>query len=125
MNRRSTLSALLLIPAVATMQRATAQSSGRLTKKELRELMMTARTKADHQKIAGHYKAEADRLIEEAKDHEEMAEMYRKHPVIPVGKLQFPAGEKHCRDIAKGLRQAAEKTRALGAMHEAAAAKAN
>ena len=123
MKRRATLSALFMIPAIATVQQATAQSSARLTRKELRELMMAAKTKADHQRIADHYKAESDRLIEEAKEHEEMAEMYRKNPPLLAAKHPWAIGEKHCRGIAERLRQAAEKTRALAAMHEAATAK--
>lgn len=123
MNRRTTLSAWLLIPAIATVQRAAAQTGARLTKKELHGLMQTAKTKADHQKIAGHYKAEAGRLIDEAKEHEEMAEMYRKNPPYLAAKHPWAIGEKHCRGIAERLRQAAEKAGALAAMHEAAAAK--
>ncbi len=125
MKRRATLSALLLIPAAATMQRAVAQAGGRLSKKELRDLLTTAKTKADHQKIADHYKAESDRLIAEAKEHEEMAEMYRKNPPLLAAKHPWAVGEKHCRGIAERLRQAAEKATALAAMHEAAAAKVN
>ncbi len=124
MKRRVTLSALLMIPVISTVQQATAQSSARLTKKELRELMMTAKTKADHQRIADHYKAEADRLIEEAKEHEEMAEVYRKNPPYLAAKHPWAIGEKHCRGIAERLRQAAEKARSLATMHEAAAVKA-
>ncbi len=123
MKRRATLSALFMIPVLSTVQQATAQSRARLTGKELRELIMTAKTKADHQRIAGHYKAETDRLIEEAKEHEEMAVMYRKNPPYLAAKHPWAIGEKHCRGIAERLRQAAEKTRALATMHEAAAAK--
>jgi len=121
MKRRTTLAALLMIPTAVTLQRATAQSATRLTKKELRDLIMTAKTKEEHQRIADHYKAEADRLIEEAKDHEEMAEIYRKNPPSLASKHPGAIGYQHCRGIAERLRQAAEKTRALANMHEAMA----
>ena len=123
MKRRATLPALFMIPVISTVQQATAQPSTRLTKKELRELMMMAKTKADHQRIADHYKTEAARLIEDAKEHEEMAEMYRLKPPYLAAKHPWAIGEKHCRGIAERLRQAAEKARALASMHEAAAAK--
>ena len=118
MQRRASLAALLMIPTAVTFQRAMAQSDARLTKKELRDLIMMAKTKADHQRIADHYKAEASRLIEEAKDHEEMAEMYRKHPPYLASKHPAAIGYQHCRGIAQRLRQAAEKTNALAGMHE-------
>ncbi len=124
MNRRLTLAAMLLVP-IAAAQRASGQSGGRLTKKELRDLLMTAKLKADHQKIADHYRTDADRLLAEAKEHEEMAEMYKKNPPLLAAKHPWAIGEKHCRGIAERLRQAAEKTKALATMHEQAAAKAD
>jgi hypothetical protein len=121
MNRRTSISALLLIPAAATLKQATAQTAARLTKKELRDLLMSAKTKVDHQRIADHYRAEVDRLNGEAKEHEEMAVMYRQHPPLLAAKHPWAVGEKHCRGVAERLRQAAEKAKALVAMHEAMA----
>ena len=124
MNRRLTLTSLLFLPLAATQQ-AAAQSTNQLTHKELRELMMTAKTKADHQKIANHYKAEADHLLAEAKEHEEMADLYQKNPPLLSAKNPLAIGEKHCRGIAERLRQAAVQTRALSVMHDQVAAKTN
>lgn len=121
MNRRTSLTALLLIPAAAALKQAIAQTAARLTKKELHDLLMSAKTKADHQRIADHYRAEVERLKEEAKEHEEMAAMYRQHPPLLAAKHPWAVGEKHCRGIAQRLRQAAEKTNDLAGMHEAMA----
>jgi len=121
MNRRKSISSLLLMHAAATLERATAQTATRLTKKELRDLLMSAKTKADHQRMADHYRAEVDRLNEDAKEHEEMAEMYRQHPPLLAAKHPWAVGEKNCRGVAERLRQAAEKFKALVAMHEAMA----
>ena len=51
-----------------------------LSKKEVKALIASAKTKEDQLKLADFYKAETVRLEAEAKDHDEMAEMYRKNP---------------------------------------------
>jgi hypothetical protein len=38
------------------------------------------KTKDDHQKLADYYRVEMERFQEEAKDHDEMAEMYKNNP---------------------------------------------
>jgi hypothetical protein len=107
------------------MRRAAAQSDARLTKKESRELMMTAKTKADHLRLADYYKAEAERLAEEAKEHQEMALMYKKDPPLIASKHPTEVGEKHCRGIAEGLRKASDQMKALAAMHQSVTASLN
>lgn len=86
--------------------------------------MLSAKTKAEHQKIANHYKAESDHLLTQAKEHEEMADAYKRNPPLLAAKNPLAIGEKHCRGVAERLRQAAEGTKALANMHEQAAAKA-
>ena len=51
-----------------------------LSKKEVKALIASAKTREDHLKLADFYKAKAVRLEAEARDHDEMAEMYRKNP---------------------------------------------
>ncbi len=65
-----------------------------LNKKEVKALIASARTKEDHLKLADYYKAETERLQAEAKDHDEMAEMYRKNPT--------PMAVKHPEAIGEG-----------------------
>jgi hypothetical protein len=62
--------------------------------------------------------------LAEAKEHEEMAEMYRRNPHPLTSKNPAAIGEQHCRNIAKSYRQAAAKMQALAAMHEDMAKKA-
>jgi hypothetical protein len=89
-----------------------------LSKKEVKALIASAKTKEDHLKLADYYKAETERLEAEAKDHEEMAEMYRKNPSPLAVKHPEAIGEGHCHEIARRYREAAAKTRELAAMHE-------
>ena len=114
------LSLLTVIALAVTLLTAIAQtgSSQRLEKKELHALLMNAKTPQDHQRLAAHYRAKAERLNSEAKEHEEMAEMYRKNPGGPAAKHPYAAGVQHCRDIAKRYRESAAKTQALATLHE-------
>ena len=73
-----TLISLTLVVFVAAGYSAAGKPS--LSKKEVKALIASAKTKEDHLKLADYYKGEAARLEAEATDHDEMAEMYRKNP---------------------------------------------
>jgi hypothetical protein len=117
MKRISVLTIAALVVALLTAVAQTG-SGQRLPKKELHALLMSAKTPQEHQKLAAHYRAEAERLNSEAKEHEEMAEMYRKNPGGPAAKHPYATGEQHCRDIAKRYRESAAKMQALTTLHE-------
>jgi hypothetical protein len=89
-----------------------------LSKKEVKALIASAKTKEDHLKLADYYKAETERLDAAAKDHDEMAEMYRKNPTPLAVKHPEAIGEGHCKEIARRFRESATKTQELAAMHE-------
>ena len=89
-----------------------------LSKKEVKALISSAKTKEDHLKLADYYKAEALRLEAEAKDHDEMAEMCRKKPTPMAVKHPEAIGEGHCKEIARRFRGSATKTQELATMHE-------
>jgi hypothetical protein len=89
-----------------------------LTKKELKALIASAKTKDDHQKLADYYKAETERLQAEAKDHDEMAEAYQKNPGPMAVKHPEAFGEGHCHEMARRFREAAAQAQELAAMHE-------
>lgn len=114
---------LVLLMAGLT-QSGSAQPETRMSKKEMKELIVNAKSKEDHQKLASYYKQEADRLLAEAKEHEEMAEMYRKNPHPLEQKHPMAVGAGHCRYVAQRYRQAAAKTQTLAAFHEGLVKKA-
>jgi hypothetical protein len=88
-----------------------------LSKKEVKALIASAKTKEDHLKLADYYKAETVRLEAEAKDHDEMAEMYKKNPTPMAVKHPEAIGEGHCHEMARRYREAAAKAQELAAMH--------
>jgi hypothetical protein len=89
-----------------------------LSKKEVKALIASAKTKEDHLKLAEYYKSEVVRLQAEAEDHDEMAEMYRKNPTPMAVKHPEAIGEGHCKEIARRFRESASKTQELATTHE-------
>ena len=89
-----------------------------LSKKEVKALIASAKTKEDHLKLAEFYKTEVARLQAEATDHDEMAEMYRKNPSPLAVKHPEAIGEGHCKEIARRFRESASKAQELATMHE-------
>ncbi len=117
-----TIISLALVVFVAAGYSAAGKPS--LSKKEVKALIASAKTKEDHLKLADFYKGEAVRLEAEAKDHDDMAEMYRKNPTPMAVKHPEAFGEGHCKEIARRYRESAAKTQELAAMHEQLAATA-
>ena len=118
-NRRR-VSTLLLASATAVLfspVRATAEEEKpTLTKKELKALIANAKTPDDHRKIAAYYHAEAERLAEKQREHEEdLAEYQRNSSHYPS---KYPTMGDHCRQLAGYYTLAARKAQALADMHE-------
>ncbi len=97
-------------------------TAAELTTKQAKALAGTAKTPADHMKLAAYYKLEADRLDAEASDHEELAKQYRLNPVT-MGGGKYGGNTQgrtfdHCEASAKSLHDAAKSTRELADEHE-------
>jgi hypothetical protein len=109
---------VLLAFAVATAGPARGQDKVNLTSAELKELIRNAKEPADHQKIAQYFNQEADRLEAEAKDHVDLAAIYRGNPTLDESKHPMSgrtAG--HCDYFSKVAREAARADRQLAAAH--------
>lgn len=91
-----------------------------LSKKELKALIASAKTKDDHQKLADYYKAEKERLEGEAKDHEDLAKAYDENPGRPSmgSRTPFGQGASHCHRQAQLYTDQAKEAEALAALHE-------
>jgi hypothetical protein len=90
-----------------------------LTKKELKVLLATAKTAADHQKIASYYRGEAERLAAKARYHEEMAAQYLNSPLPFEGKFPYGTiGLSHCRQWTQTYKAKAQEAESLALLHE-------
>lgn len=65
-----TLAVLMIVTAVHT---PAAEPKGTLSSQEVRTLTATAKTPADHMKLARHYTAKAEKHEAEAKEHDALA----------------------------------------------------
>jgi len=101
----------------ATAQTPTTPRTQQLSKKEVKVLIATARTPADHERIAEYYRAKGQRLKSEQQDHQEMLEAYLKNPSAhPIPK--WPTMEQHCRNLISYYSKAAQQAFALADLHD-------
>jgi hypothetical protein len=111
----------LVATFLVTFQDARAAQPKQLTKKEVVALITTAKSPEDHMRLARYYKAEADRLEVEAKDHDELAATYRTSIASQAAAEKMPMAANtaaHCESFAKSVRDAANADRELAASHE-------
>jgi len=120
MNRRALKLALLMVtilvvPAIVSVPAAAKDKA--LSKTQLNHLIATAETKADHERIAQYFDAEATKYETEAKEHAELAQAYRKSGAASA---KYPGSMQtfnHCDSLSTSLEQAAENARQLAADH--------
>ena len=106
----------LLAMAVAAPLAQPAVHQDKLSRKELKALIASAKTRADHERIAAHYRAEAERLEAKHREHEEDLAEYYKNPARYPGK--YPTMGDHCRSLSAYYKMAAERATTLAEMHE-------
>ena len=88
-----------------------------LPAEQLRELVLTAKTPADHEKLAKHYAAEAARFNDDARLHAAMATAYR----TGDQRGSLAAASRHCARLVDQASEAAKVARELSMRHEAMA----
>jgi len=111
--------ALTLISFMA-VHPVSAQKSPTINKRELKVLLKTAKEPAEHQKIAAYYKQEAARLNQTAKEHEELATIYKQTPPNPAMESKHGSaveGTSHCNRWAELAREQAKESEALAILH--------
>jgi hypothetical protein len=105
-------------------QTATAQEAQKPSKKELKVLIANARTPADHEKIATHYRVEAEQLKLRQREHEKELAAYLENPSSHPSP-KWPTMEQHCRQLIFYYSKTAEKALALADLHDRMAKEAN
>src|SRR2546426_245519 len=100
-----------------TVIRAT-EAQPAVSKKDLKTAIENAKTPGDHQRIASYYKKQADRMNGEAKEHDELAEVYSKssNPHAMKHPMSGQTAE-HCKHFADYAHKAAEQAQELAKMH--------
>jgi hypothetical protein len=117
--------ALGMLTAVVSVA-ADAAKDKPMSKSELRNLIVNAKTVADHERIAQYFEAEAARYEAESKEHGELAQLYQRNTSSTPTK--YPGSSQsfqHCDSLSKSLQQAAKDARQLAAEHREMANQAN
>jgi hypothetical protein len=94
------------------------EKPAKLTLKDVKALIGTAKTPTDHRRLVWYFNHEAEKYEAEARDHEEMIEVYRKTP-RGVRTIE------HCEYLAKLNREMAHALREMAAAHEEMAKEAS
>jgi len=106
---------MAMLPAMVAVP--TGAKDKQLSQKELKNLIANAETKAEHERIAQYFDAEAAKYEAEAKEHAELAQSYRK---AGSASAKYPGSMQsfsHCDSLSKSLLKAAEDARQLAAEH--------
>jgi hypothetical protein len=100
-----------------------AKSSDLLTSQQVKALIASAHTPADHTKLQKHYLALAAKYEADAVDHAAEADAYRKNSTFMESKHPAdPGTATHCDRFAQLAREAAREARDLASAHEHMAA---
>ena len=118
------LCAFALATSVAVSAGQTAKSSDLLTSKQVKELIATGTTEADHMKLQKHFSAVAAEYDAKATEHAAEAAEYRKRPsnYWAAKGSAGPGTAVHCERFAQLERDAAKEARDLAKAHEHMAA---
>lgn len=110
------LAVVLMLPTLGAAQSRTPE---RWTVRDLKQALSTAKAADDHRKIAQYYTSQAARLDSEAKEHAELAEIYRKSPNLHEQKHPMsPETAGHCQWLADRDKEIAQRNRDLAKMHD-------
>ena len=113
--RRLRIVTILLAITIGMSLARPAFAQEKLPRKELKALIASAKTTADHERIAAHYRREAQNLEVKQREHEEdLAEYYRNTLRYPS---KYPTLGDHCRSLAGYYKMAAQRAAALAEMH--------
>lgn len=119
LNRELTAAlVIVLFLTVAAGSAAAVEPKGALKPKEVKALVANAKSPAEHLKLARHFSAMAEKHEAEAKEHDELALEYSRHPQMR-GKIPMaPNTAEHCRYFAEHCRNAAKQMRSMAVAHE-------
>lgn len=109
--------ALMIAAGVMAIPANAVEPQAPLSKKEVKQLIQTAKSGTDHLRLADYYRYEQKRLESEVAEHREMAAAYHKDiSRQPVPK--YPTMGQHCETLMKNYADAAREAGQLAAMHE-------
>jgi hypothetical protein len=115
----------LALALIAAPVAAQSNNADRLSKKEVRDLIVNAKTPADHEKLAKHYDYVAAEKEADAVEHDELFKIYGRLPANMPKAGWMPHAGSHCSKLAASEHEAATEARELAKLHRTAAHEAS
>lgn len=113
----SVLSLASVMTVAAFAQSPSTAKPEQLNKQQLNTLIATAKTPAEHQRIAGYYEAQAQDLRDQAQEHVSMIAAYKANSSLSNEKNKTSTIG-HCEYFVKTLNDEAVKSHELAQLHE-------
>jgi hypothetical protein len=115
----SILSLAFVMSVAAFGQIASAQQPKpeHLSKRQLNTLIATAKTPAEHQRIAQYYQTKAQDYLAQSKEHEAMAAAYKANSSMSTNKNRASTIS-HCEYFAQTFKDLAAKSQELAQLHD-------
>ncbi len=113
------LFAVLSLTTLGAMSQARGdETKSKLTSKQLRSLIATAKTPEDHQKLAAYYRDMAEEAKANAAEHEKILAAYNQNPSThPLAKAAGGPAE-HCRTLIRLFNDEAKEDLAMAEQHD-------
>jgi hypothetical protein len=118
------LSLAIVMTFAVAAQSASQSNPEQLSKKQLNALIASARTAADHNRIAVYYQEKATEFRAQAQEHESMVAAYKANTTLSNDKNRVSTID-HCRYFVTTLNASADKNRELAILHERMAREAS
>ena len=117
MKRNLSILSLVLIASFLGFAASVPQFAEQLSKKQLDALIASAKTPAEHERIAAYYRGQAENLLSESNAHAKMAVELAANPATNNSKNAHGTVH-HCEYIAQSLKSKAQKAMQLAQQHE-------
>jgi hypothetical protein len=117
MNRMIALLSLVFAMTLTVSAATTQPTREHLSKTQLSALIATAKTPAEHQRIADYYRAQSVDLLTQSEYHAQMAAGFKLNPSTNNDKFQRQTVN-HCAYLAQSLKTQSVKAEALAKQHE-------
>ncbi len=123
MNRMIAVFSLVLATTLTVSAASTPQSQQNLSKSQLSALTASAKTPAEHERIAQYYRAQAVKFLAQSQYHAQMAADFRQNSATSNAKFERQTVD-HCAYLAQSLKLQSTKAEELAQQHERMAAAA-
>ncbi len=117
------LSLVLVMTFAAVAQTASQAKPEQLTKKQLNTLIASAKTPAEHNRIATYYQAKSADFLAQAKEHESMVAAYKANTFLSSDKNRASTID-HCEYFVTTFNALAGNSQELAKLHQRMASEA-